>query len=81
MKTQRITVALPRPLIRRVKQLAEEKGTSVSSLATTALEDLVRNRDDYERAKESALARMRNPPNLGTHGLITWSRDSLHERR
>jgi metal-responsive CopG/Arc/MetJ family transcriptional regulator len=81
MKTQRITVALPRNLVQKLKRLAADRGTSVAGLATTALEDLLKERDEYERARKEALARMRKPPNLGTRGRITWSRDSLHERR
>jgi hypothetical protein len=46
-----------------------------------ALQDLVKDRDDYEQARERALELMRNAKNLGTRGRITWTRDSLHERR
>ena len=81
MKTQRVTVALPRALVQRLKRLAIERGTSVAGLASMALEDLVKKRDEDKRARAGALARIRNAPNLETRGRITWRRDSLHERR
>jgi predicted transcriptional regulator len=81
METQNITLALPRALLRKVKHLAVEKETSMSALMKTALEDLVRNQDDYEKAKAAHREILKRPFNLGTHGRITWSRDSLHERR
>ena len=34
----------------------------------------------YERAKQRLLARLENPPDLGTNGKITWTRDEIHER-
>jgi predicted nucleic acid-binding protein len=35
----------------------------------------------YENAKEQALQHLRNPPDPGTFGEISWTRDELHERR
>lgn len=81
METQNITLALPRALLRRVKHLAVEKDTSVSALLRTLLEDLVRDQDAYAKAREAHREILKRPFNLGTHGRITWSRDSLHERR
>jgi hypothetical protein len=78
---QNVTLSLSRPLLRKAKILAVERQTSLSGLLTGALENLVKDQDEYEKAKERALARMKNPPNLGTRGRITWTRDSLHERR
>jgi predicted transcriptional regulator len=81
MDTQNITVALPRTLLRKVKHLAVEKETSVSALLKSALEDLVRDQDAYAKARDAHREILKRPFNLGTHGRITWSRDSLHERR
>ena len=78
---QNVTLSLPRPLLRKAKILAVEKQTSLSGLLVDALQDLVKDRDDYEQARERALELMRNAKNLGTRGRITWTRDSLHERR
>jgi hypothetical protein len=78
---QNVTLSLSKLLLRRAKILAVERQTSLSGLLAGALEGLVRDSDEYEKAKRRALARMKNPPNLGTKGRITWTRDSLHERR
>jgi hypothetical protein len=32
------------------------------------------------KAKERFLSRIRNAPDLGTRGVIRWSRDEAHER-
>ena len=78
---QNVTLSLPKPLLRKAKILAVEKQTSLSGLLVDAIQDLVKDRDDYEQARERALELMRNAKNLGTRGRITWTRDSLHERR
>ena len=35
---------------------------------------------DGEAAKRRLLVRIRNAPDRGTHGVIRWTRDDLHER-
>lgn len=35
---------------------------------------------EYEEAKRRFLERMSNPPNLGTKGVASWTRDEIHER-
>lgn len=78
---QNVTLSLPKDVLRKAKILAVERRTSLSGLLTGALEGLVRRDDEYERAKERALSYLRNARDLGTKGRITWTRDSLHERR
>ena len=77
MKTN-ITLKLDSGLLREAKILAAEGGTSISALLATRLEEIVRERKAYGRARKRALARLRE-------GLeMTWtpprSRDELHER-
>ncbi|MEO8056558.1 MAG: CopG family transcriptional regulator [Acidobacteriota bacterium] len=74
-------MSLPKALLRKAKVLAAERRIPLTRLLTGVLEQLVKDRDDYERAKRRALAHMRHATNLGTNGRITWTRDSLHERR
>ena len=48
---------------------------------TEAIEKLVKQRDqEYEERMNRAIDRMRNAPDLGTGGKITWTRDEIHER-
>lgn len=77
MKTN-ITLKLDAALIREARILAAEEGSSVSALLTARLEELVRERKGYSRARRRALSRLR------TGFELNWtppdSRDELHER-
>lgn len=77
MKTN-ITLKLDSNLLREIKILAAERGTSISALLTSRLEQIVRERLGYERARKRALSRLRDGMDLN------WSkprsRDELHKR-
>jgi len=77
MKTN-ITLKLEADLLREVRILAAEEGTSVSALLSERLEQIVRDRKAYDQARKQALARLTKGFDLG------WqrpnSRDELHER-
>ena len=77
MKTN-ITLKLDSALLREIKILAAEDGTSISAMLTTRLEQIVRDRKGYDRARNRALRRLREGMDLN------WSkpdsRDELHER-
>lgn len=75
-----ITLKLDAGLLRRVKVLAAQKGTSVSAMLTTQLEEvLTKTKDDaYEEAMKRAIELMKQSTGYG------WqkpnSREELHER-
>jgi predicted transcriptional regulator len=77
MKTN-VTVKLDSDLLREVRVLAAEQGSSISALLSDRLEAMIRERKAFEKARRSALARLREGLDLG------WtppkSRDELHER-
>ena len=77
MKTN-ITLKLDADVLREVRILAVEEGSSVSGLLAAKLEELVRERKGYDRARRRALARLRQGLDLG------WTapalREELHER-
>ena len=73
-----ITLKLDSSLLRQAKLLAAEQGTSVSGLLSSTLEELVLRRRNYDRAKRSALARLKTPSALEWNA--PQSRDELHER-
>ena len=77
MKTN-ITLKLDTDILREARILAAEQGVSISGLLATTLEEIVRHRKGYDRARRRAVARLRNGFDLG------WtpprSRDELHER-
>jgi hypothetical protein len=80
METQNITLSLPKELIYRARRVALKRRTSVSALLRRALEEIVAEEEGYEQARQRQLAVLRDAPDLGTNGKITWSREDLHER-
>lgn len=47
---------------------------------TDAIEALMNHDTDRESAKRRFLEGIRNAPDRGTGGVITWTRDEIHER-
>jgi post-segregation antitoxin (ccd killing protein) len=79
MPKQNITLSLDRDLIRQARQLSARKSTSVSKLLSAELEKLVRDHEQYERAKRRALSALKKGHHMG--GRITATRDELHDRQ
>lgn len=77
MKTN-ITLKLDAGLLREAKILAAENQTSISAMLAAQLEQIVRQRKSYDRARRRALTRLRDGMNL--HWTPPRSRDELHER-
>jgi hypothetical protein len=77
MKTN-ITLKLDAALLREIRVLAAEEGTSISALLAARLEQIVNERKAYGRAQKRALARLRE--GLDLHWTPPHSRDELHER-
>jgi hypothetical protein len=77
MKTN-ITLKIDTGLLREIRILAAEEGTSISALLAKRMEQMVRERKTYERARKRALKRLHEGMNLG------WkpprNRDELHQR-
>jgi uncharacterized protein DUF6364 len=77
MKTN-ITLKLDSNLLREAKILAAENGTSISAMLAERLEQVVRERKTYDRARKRAIARLREGMDL--QWTPPHSRDELHER-
>jgi predicted transcriptional regulator len=77
-KKTNITLKLDADLLRRIKVLAAERGTSVSAILTSQLEQVVTRDEEYEEAMKRAISLMNESTASG------WqkprSRDELHER-
>ncbi len=73
-----ITLKLDTSILREIRVLAAEEGTSISALLAERLEQIVRERKTYERARKRALARLRE--GLDLQWTPSRSRDDLHER-
>ena len=78
--TSNVTLTLPEDRLRRMKILAARRDTSISALIASALPQWADEEKGYAEAREGMLADLALGYDLRTHGKITWSRDSLHER-
>jgi len=81
MEKQNVTLSLPKSLLREAKILAVERGISLSQLLAEALEELLRRRREYERARKRHSAILKKGVDLGTGGKVQVRREELHERR
>jgi hypothetical protein len=73
-----ITLKLDATLLREIQAIAGEEGTSISALLAARFERIVRDRKDYERARERALIRLSN--GLDLQWTRPATRDEVHER-
>ena len=80
METQNITLALPKELLVRARQLAVARRTSLSAMLAHMLTELVEQDVRYRAASERQVALMTQGLDLGSQGAATWTRDELHER-
>lgn len=77
MKTN-ITLKLDSEILRQVRIIAAEQGTSISGFLASKLEEIVNHRKSYARSKKRALARLGKGFEIGY--VRPSSRDELHER-
>ena len=75
---QNVTISLSAETIRKAKILAAKRSTSISGLLAEQVEALIGTEEAYERAERTALALLHEGFHMG--GVITASRDELHER-
>ena len=52
----------------------------MTSLAAQAIKDMIERDRQNAAANRRFLERIRNAPDRGTGGKITWIRDEIHER-
>jgi len=75
---QNVTISLSRQVLKKAKILAARRETSISGLLARQIEFLVGDEEEYERAKQQAIAVMDRGFHLG--GIIRTRREELHER-
>ncbi|HZT69882.1 MAG TPA: hypothetical protein VFC10_09080, partial [Terriglobia bacterium] len=73
-----ITLKVDAKLLREARVLAAEEGRSVSALLTDRIEEMVRQRKAFDKARRRALARLRE--GLDLRWTPPRTRDELHER-
>jgi hypothetical protein len=75
-----VTLSLPEPLLRKFRVYAASHNQSMTSLVVEAMRKLVENEEEEELAHRRFVELMKNAPDRGTGGKITWTRDEIHER-
>jgi hypothetical protein len=73
-----ITLTLDEETLREARVLAAERGLSVSAFLRRELSGLVERQRGYNRARDTAVRRLRRGQSLGGGKLP--SRDELHDR-
>jgi hypothetical protein len=76
---QNITLAIDKPLLKRARAIAAQRGTSVSGLMAQELNKLVNREEEYEQARARALAHLETPHPMGGKGIP--NREALHDRK
>ena len=74
------TLSLPEPLLRQFRVYAVSRNQSMTKLMAEAIRMIMDKESERLRANEKMIARMKNSPDRGTGGVITWTREELHER-
>ena len=80
MENQNITLSIRKDILQKVKILAVKQRTSVSALMTNLLEEIVARDEGYQTAQQKYSRLLQQDRDLGTKGVIDWSRDELHAR-
>ena len=80
MDTQNITLAVPKKVLAKFKEIAFRKQKSISKLMVEMMEDAVVSEEGYRIARDRNLRRLEAGIDLQTRGKISWNRDDLHER-
>ncbi|OPX81633.1 MAG: hypothetical protein A4E43_00626 [Methanosaeta sp. PtaB.Bin005] len=75
---QNLTISLDRELIMKARVISARRRTSVSRMLGDELKRIIERDEQYQSAKQKALANLRKGFHMG--GRITTSRDDLHER-
>ena len=74
-----IKLAIDKPLLKRARTIAAQRGTSISALLAHELGRLVDREAAYVQAKTKAPAHLENPFHLEGTGIP--SREALHDRQ
>jgi metal-responsive CopG/Arc/MetJ family transcriptional regulator len=74
-----VTVKIEKDLLRKIRIIAAEEGTSISAIVADAIERKSTENGHYEEAKRRAIALMNSGIELNWEKPL--SRDEMHERR
>ena len=80
MRTQNITLSIPKDILLKIKVIAAKREMSISGFLTRILEEIVSREEGYQAAQRRHLATLEEGTHLGTNGALSWTREELHER-
>ena len=80
MERVNVTISLPATMVCQAKQLAADRGLSLSGFLARILEEQVVAAQGYRQARERQRERMKKGIELGTNGAISWTPEMLHGR-
>jgi plasmid stability protein len=75
-----VTLSLPAPLLRKFRVYAASHNQSMTKLMAEAIRTMMDQESERSSANRRILDRMRNAKDLGTGGVIGWTREELYER-
>lgn len=75
-----VTLSLPEDLLRRFRVYAASHDRSMNELMTRAIQRMLVEGDTWEESQRRFIDGIRNADDLGTNGVLTWTRDEIHER-
>jgi hypothetical protein len=75
-----VTLSLPESLLRQLRVYAAERNQSMTGVMTEAVRKLMDEGTGAQNANRRFLERIRNAPDWGTKGRISWKRDELHDQ-
>jgi hypothetical protein len=75
-----VTLNLPEPLLRQFRVFAVSRNQSMTKLMVEAIIRMMDQEEERVKANQRLIARMENAKDLGTGGVIRWTRGELHER-
>jgi plasmid stability protein len=77
---QNITLALPKDVLKRLKIMAAERGSSMSAMMEELLQDHLARHEGYAEARRRQSTLLARGLDMGTRGKASWNREQLHER-
>ena len=80
MEQQNVTIAVPKPLLKKAKILAASREQSLSELFRETLDQRVKEVEGYNKAKNRQLKLLNAGVDMGTQGKIGVKREELYER-
>lgn len=75
-----LTIHLPEQLIRRLRVCAATRNQSMTAVVKEAIERTLVEDSVRDAAASRLIRRLRNAPDRGIGGKISWTRDELHDR-